>query len=90
MGASVACQPGVYFRDLEKVLDKQNLMYPSYPASKDLCCVGGIVANNSAGEKSLRYGQTKDWVEEIEMVMFDGSIQIFKKLLIHLFMCTNN
>lgn len=74
----IECEPGVYFRDLEKVLDKKNLMYPSYPASKDLCCVGGIVANNSAGEKTLLYGQTKDWVEEIEMIMSDGEIKIFK------------
>lgn len=78
--ATVVCEPGVYFRDLEKVLDKKNLMYPSYPASKDLCCVGGIVANNSAGEKTLLYGQTKDWVEEIEMVLSDGTIHNFKKL----------
>lgn len=77
---NIICEPGVYFRDLEKVLDKKNLMYPSYPASKDLCCVGGIVANNSAGEKTLLYGQTKDWVEEIEMVMSDGTIHNFKKL----------
>lgn len=77
---NIVCEPGVYFRDLEKVLDKKNLMYPSYPASKDLCCVGGIVANNSAGEKTLLYGQTKDWVEEIEMVLSDGTIHNFKKL----------
>lgn len=76
----VQCEPGVYFRDLEKFLDKYNLMYPSYPASKDLCCVGGIVANNSSGEKTLQYGSTKDWVEEIEMVLFDGTIHNFKKL----------
>ena len=75
---TVICEPGVYFRDLEKVLDKKGLMYPSYPASKDLCCVGGIVSNNSAGEKTLLYGQTKDWVEEIEMVMSAGKIVTFK------------
>jgi FAD/FMN-containing dehydrogenase len=77
---NIVCEPGVYFRDLEEVLDKKNLMFPSYPASKDLCCVGGMVANNSAGEKTLLYGQTKDWVEEIEMVLSDGTIHNFKKL----------
>ncbi len=79
-GNTIESEPGVYFRDLEKYLDTKELMYPSYPASKDLCCVGGIVANNSAGEKSLLYGQTKDWIEEIEMVLEDGTIHNFKKI----------
>lgn len=77
---TVQVEPGVYFRDLEKELDKKGLMYPSYPASKDLCCVGGIVANNSSGEKTLSYGSTKDWVEEVEMVLEDGSIFNFHEI----------
>jgi FAD/FMN-containing dehydrogenase len=76
----ISCEPGTYFRDLEKYLNTKDLMYPSYPASKDLCCVGGIVANNSSGEKTLLYGSTKDWVEEIEMIMDDGTIHNFKKI----------
>jgi FAD/FMN-containing dehydrogenase len=76
----VQCEPGVYFRDLEKFLNKYDLVYPSYPASKDLCCVGGIVSNNSSGEKTLQYGSTKDWVEEIEMILHDGTIHNFKKI----------
>jgi FAD/FMN-containing dehydrogenase len=77
---SVVCEPGVYFRDLEKLLNKVGLMYPSYPASKDLCCLGGIVSNNSSGEKTLLYGSTKDWVEEIEMVLADGTIFNFHEI----------
>ena len=76
----VQVEPGVYFRDLEKFLDKYNLMYPSYPASKDLCCVGGIVSNNSSGEKTLLYGSTKDWIEEVEVVLEDGTITTFKEI----------
>ncbi len=71
-GCYVDVEPGVYYRDLEKELVKQNLMYPSYPASKDLCAVGGIVNNNSGGEKTLAYGQTKDWVERVKIVLEDG------------------
>jgi FAD/FMN-containing dehydrogenase len=77
---SVECEPGVYFKDLEKYLDKAGLMYPSYPASKDLCCVGGIVSNNSSGEKTLLYGSTKDWVVEVEVVLQDGTIHTFKEI----------
>ncbi len=80
---TITCEPGVYFRDLEKYLDKFDLLYPSYPASKDLCCVGGIISNNSSGEKSLLYGSTKDWVEEVEVVLEDGSIASFSEIPLH-------
>ena len=65
-------EPGLYFRDLEPLLDEKGVMYPPYPASKDLCALGGMVANNSGGEKTLRYGKTEDYVEEIKLVLADG------------------
>jgi FAD/FMN-containing dehydrogenase len=77
---SVLVEPGVYFRDLEQELDKVNLMFPSYPASKHLCAIGGIVANNSGGEKSLAYGQTKNYVQELKVVLSDGEEHHFKPL----------
>ena len=67
-------EPGVYFRDFEKELQKRGLLYPPYPASKDLCAMGGIVNNNSGGEKSLIYGKTEDWVRALNVVMSDGEV----------------
>ena len=65
-------EPGVYFRDLEKVLDQKGLLYPPYPASKDLCAIGGMVNNNSGGEKTLAYGKTEDYLRAVNIVMSDG------------------
>jgi FAD/FMN-containing dehydrogenase len=65
-------EPGVYFRDLEKELTARGLLYPAFPASKDLCALGGMVNNNSGGEKTLAYGKTEDYVRAIKMVMSDG------------------
>ena len=65
-------EPGVYFRDFEKEIAKHGLLYPSFPASKDLCAIGGIVNNNSGGEKTLAYGKTEDWVRAVKIVMSDG------------------
>ena len=65
-------EPGVYFRDFEKELGKQNLLYPPYPASKDICALGGMIANNSGGEKTLTYGKTEDYVQELKAVLSDG------------------
>ncbi len=73
-------EPGVYYRDLEKVMNEKGVMYPSYPASKSLCAMGGIIANNSGGEKSLVYGQTVDHVRKLNVVLADGNTYEFKKL----------
>ena len=70
---------GVYYRDLEKETLKKGLIYPSYPASRELCAIGGIVNNNSAGEKTLRYGKTEDYLKELDMVCSDGESYKFKE-----------
>jgi FAD/FMN-containing dehydrogenase len=71
-GTEASLQPGVYYRDFDIEANKLGVMLPSYPASKDLCTVGGMVANNSGGEKSLQYGKTADYVSELQIVLGDG------------------
>ncbi|MCL4392037.1 FAD-binding oxidoreductase [Patescibacteria group bacterium] len=68
----VIVEPGVYFRDLEKQLQAKHLLYPAYPASKDLCALGGMVNNNSGGELTLQYGKTENFVEGLHIVLADG------------------
>lgn len=77
---SAVAQPGVYYRDLEKETLKQNFIFPSYPASREICAIGGIVNNNSGGEKSLRYGKTEDYVTKLKMVLSDGNEYEFSSL----------
>jgi FAD/FMN-containing dehydrogenase len=73
-------EPGVYYRDFEKATLKHNLLLPSYPASRELCAVGGIVANNSGGEKTLAYGKTEKYVKSLRMVLSDGNAYTIGKL----------
>lgn len=73
-------QPGVYFRDFEKEAQKHKVFFPSYPASKDICAIGGIINNNSGGEKSLKYGKTQKYVKSIKAVLSDGNEYEFKRL----------
>lgn len=73
-------EPGVYYRDFEKETLKKDLIMPSYPASRDLCTIGGIVANNSGGEKTLIYGKTEKYVRSVRMVLADGEEYEFKPL----------
>ena len=74
-------QPGVWYRDFEKEAEKQNLLLPSYPASKDICTLGGMASNNAGGEKTLRYGKTEDYVMELKVVLQDGEEYVIKPLL---------
>lgn len=70
---SAHTQPGVFYRDFEVETLKYGALLPPYPASRDLCTVGGMVANNSGGEKSLQHGKTEKFVTELKMVFADGN-----------------
>ncbi len=73
-------QPGVYYRDFEVATLKKHALMPSYPASKDLAALGGIIGNNSGGEKSLEFGKTADWVKELKVVFADGVERVVRPL----------
>ncbi|MBP9822537.1 MAG: FAD-binding oxidoreductase [Candidatus Pacebacteria bacterium] len=73
-------EPGVFYRDFEKETLAKCLLLPSYPASRELCAMGGIVSNNSGGEKSLSYGKTERYVEELNVVLSDGNEYVFNAL----------
>src|SRR5690606_15549391 len=77
---SARTQPGVYYRDFEKQTLKHNALLPSYPASRDLCAIGGMVNNNAGGEKSLQYGKTDQFVTELKVVLSDGNEYTVKPL----------
>ena len=79
-GNIATTQPGVFYRDFEKETLKHNLIFPSYPASREICAMGGIVNNNSGGEKSLQYGKTEKYVKKIKVVLRDGNEYEIKPL----------
>ncbi|MEX2007574.1 MAG: FAD-binding oxidoreductase [Candidatus Levyibacteriota bacterium] len=79
-GNIATTEPGVYYRDFEKETLKQGLIFASYPASREICAMGGIVNNNAGGEKSLQYGKTERYVRRAKVVLSDGSANEFKPL----------
>jgi FAD/FMN-containing dehydrogenase len=81
MGSDFAvAQPGVYYRDFEPKTLEKGLLLPPFPASRDLCALGGMVGNNAAGEKTLTYGKVEDFVLELDVVLSDGKEYTFKAL----------
>ena len=77
---SARTEPGVMYKNFEVETLKQGAYMPSYPASRDLAGMGGIVNNNSGGEKSLRFGKTANYVQELKMVLADGNEYVVKPL----------
>lgn len=73
-------EPGAMWRDIEKKLKAHDAYLPPYPASKDICSIGGSVSNNAAGPDSLRHGHCADWVESMDVVLQDGHTYTIKPL----------
>lgn len=72
-GSTIRVEPGVFYRDMERKTKKKGLLMPSYPASKDICTVGGMVNNNAGGEKTLSYGKTEKYIQKLSVVLADGN-----------------
>lgn len=77
---SAHVQPGMLYRDFDVETLKFGSILPSYPASRDLASVGGMVANNSGGEKSLQFGKTDQFVTELSVVLSDGHEYVVRPL----------
>lgn len=78
--AEITVLPGTFYRDFEKETMARGFFLPSYPASKLINTVGGMVGNNSAGEKTLTYGQTEKYVKSLKVILRDGKEYIVKSI----------
>jgi glycolate oxidase len=67
-------QPGVINEALQQHVKELGLFYPPDPASKGSCFLGGNVAHSSGGPRALKYGTTRDYILNLEVVLTDGSI----------------
>ncbi len=74
-------EPGVFYRDFEPKTLEKGLILPCYTASKSLNALGGMIGNNSAGEKTLRYGKMENFVLESKVIFSDGKEYLVKPLL---------
>lgn len=70
----VTVEPGVINQVLQEAVAAKGLFYPPDPASKGSCFIGGNLAENSGGPKAVKYGVTKDYVLNLEVVLPNGEI----------------
>ena len=60
-------QPGLVLAEFNKQLAPMGLMYGPDPSSGEMCKLGGMLANNSSGPRTLRYGSVKDTVRSLRV-----------------------
>ena len=70
----VITQPGVINAELKAAVAKEGLFYPPDPASYESCSIGGNLGTNAGGLCCVKYGQTRDWVLGLEVVLADGTV----------------
>jgi glycolate oxidase len=70
----VVVQPGVINATLKKAVAAEGLFYPPDPASYESCSIGGNLGTNAGGLCCVKYGQTRDWVLGLEVVLADGRV----------------
>jgi glycolate oxidase len=72
----VSVQPGVINEVLQQAVKEKGLFYPPDPASKGSCFLGGNVSLSSGGPRAVKYGTTRDYVLNLEVVLANGEVII--------------
>ena len=69
---AVKVEPGVVITNLNNHLIKDDVFFPVDIGSSDMATIGGTIANNGGGLRAVKYGVTRNYVEELEVILIDG------------------
>ncbi|WP_418285191.1 FAD-binding and (Fe-S)-binding domain-containing protein [Halorubrum sp. DTA46] len=75
-------QAGAYVGDLNAAVQPHGLKFAPDPAWRDKSAIGGAIGNNSTGSHSLKYGKTDHYIEELEVVLADGTVTTFGEVAV--------
>jgi glycolate oxidase len=74
LNLQVTVEPAVITQALREAVAEKGLFYPVDPSSMGSCWIGGNIAENSGGARAVKYGVTKDYVLNLEVVLPNGDI----------------
>lgn len=77
---TVVVEPGLNYGKLQQTLHTHGRFLPPFPSSIDYSTIGGAVANNAAGEKTIKYGNTRNFIEGLRVVLSNGEVIETKRL----------
>ena len=67
-------QPGINYRNFQDTIKTHGRFLPPYPSSVDYSTIGGAVANNASGERTIKYGDTRAFVHGLKVVLANGEL----------------
>ena len=77
---TVTVEPGLNYAQLQQTLHTHGRFLPPFPASMEYSTLGGAVANNAGGQKSVKYGTTQNYVSKLRVVLANGEVIETKRL----------
>ncbi|MBQ5809869.1 MAG: FAD-binding oxidoreductase [Clostridia bacterium] len=73
---TLTVEPGVLLMEISKYVEEHDLFYPPDPGEKT-ATIGGNISTNAGGMRAVKYGVTRDYVRQLEVVLPDGRIVTF-------------
>ncbi len=73
-GLTATVQPGVVLGRLNRLLARDGLVFAPDPSSANYCTIGGMIANNAGGARSVKYGSTTDHVLSLKAALAGGRV----------------
>jgi glycolate oxidase len=70
----VLVEPGLIHAHLNRALEPHGFFFPPDPGSSEMCTLGGFIANNGSGMRSVKYGTVTDYVLDLEVVLPNGEV----------------
>ncbi len=67
-------EPGVINDELNRVLEPYGFFFPPTPSSGKICTIGGMIGTNASGNRSVKYGATRDAVLGMKVVLANGDL----------------
>jgi len=71
---TVTVEPGINYAKLQQTLHTHGRFLPPYPASLEYSTLGGAIGENAAGEKSVKYGDTRAYLKSLRLVLANGEV----------------
>jgi D-lactate dehydrogenase (cytochrome) len=70
----VDVEAGAIGSAVDEAVSSDGLTFPPLPSSGDISTIGGMIATDASGMQTVRYGEVRDWVLELEAVLADGTV----------------
>src|SRR5674476_879574 len=70
----VVVEPGIIQYALNDALIPYGFFFPPNPVSSAMCTIGGMIAYNASGMRCVKYGTTRYYVRDLEVVLADGTV----------------